>query len=163
MRDIIQETNMTKYLEQRVEDQELELKLLKAKDKLSSSDYMYNPSVNLMSEPDLDTTFSSPFDKTDIDKNSLDVIRFQPNLKIDPFYVPDVTIEIPSKLDSDFPEYPDIVGSWDGDKNPEDVIIMENDEAITTWGFISNLDKMDKEFLDWLKTNYKKFTNENNS
>ena len=154
---------MTKYLEQRVEDLELELKLLKAKDKLSSSDYMYNPSVNLMSEPDLDTTFSSPFDKTDIDKNSLDVIRFQPNLKIDPFYVPDVTIEIPSKLDSDFPEYPDIVGSWDGDKNPEDVIIMENDDAITTWGFISNLDKMDKEFLDWLKTNYKNFKNENNS
>jgi hypothetical protein len=74
-----------KYLEQRVEELELEVKLLKAKNKLNDTsiylnnyppynnpnkeDYMYNPSINLMSEPDLETAISNPWDSSELQKN----------------------------------------------------------------------------------------------
>lgn len=152
---------MKKYLEERVEALELEIKILKAKEKLNSVDYMYNPSINLMSEPDLETAFASPFDKTNIDKNPLDTVSFNSEIKIDPFYVSDVKVKLSSKLDSDFPPYPDFLDSWD--KSIEDIIVEENEEAVTSWGFMSNLDKMDRDFLQWLKTNYGKYKNEINS
>jgi hypothetical protein len=121
---------MKKYLEQRVEELELEVKLLRAKFKLeetknkftssylnnypkydpfktaypSDADYMYNSHVNLMSEPELETAF---------------------------------------------PPYPHISGSWD-EINLEDVI---TDTVIPSWGFVSEFDKMDKDFLEWLKSN----------
>lgn len=138
---------MKKYLEERVEALELEIKLLKAKDKLNSMDYMYNSCANLMCEPDLETSFASPFDK-----NPLDTISLNSELKIDPFYASDVEVKLPSKLDSDFPEYPNILGSWDDDKNPIDIIAEENNEAITSWGFLSEFSKMDKDFLEWVKS-----------
>ena len=118
-----------KYLEQRVEELELEVKLLKAKNKLEETkgkDYMYNhSSMTLLSKPD--------------------------------------------------PEYPNIIGSWDdccksnikewasfnqesnippypGDVMDENVtddygFKMNYEEPITTWGFVSKYDKMDKDFL----------------
>jgi hypothetical protein len=123
---------MKKYLEQRVEELELEVKLLRAKFKLEETknkstssylnnypkydplktayppdtDYMYNSHVNLMSEPDLETAF---------------------------------------------PPYPHISGSWD-EINPEDAISVNTDTAIPDWGFVSEFDKMDKDFLEWLKS-----------
>ena len=124
---------MKKYLEQRVEELELEVKLLRAKFKLEETknkstssylnnypkyeplktaypqdtDYMYNSHVNLMSEPDLET---------------------------------------------DFPPYPHISGSWDK-INPQDVISVDTNTAIPDWGFVSEFDKMDKDFLEWIKSN----------
>jgi hypothetical protein len=126
---------MKKYLEQRVEELELEVKLLRAKFKLeetkskstssylnnypkydslktaypSDTDYMYNSHVNLMSEPDLETVF---------------------------------------------PPYPHIPGSWDEIINPED-IIREDEQPLTPWGFESEFDKMDKDFLEWIKNDGK--------
>jgi hypothetical protein len=123
---------MKKYLEQRVEELELEVKLLRAKFKLEETkskstssylnnypkydpfktayppdkDYMHNSHVNLMSEADLETAF---------------------------------------------PPYPTILGSWDG-INPDD-IIREDEQPITSWGFESEFDKMYKDFLEWIKSN----------
>ena len=48
-----------KTIEQRIEELEKELKSIKND---ISTDTLYNPSVNLMSFPELETTFSSPFD-----------------------------------------------------------------------------------------------------
>ena len=160
---------MKKYLEERVEALELEVKLLRAKIKLNEKndtskylnnykkydpfkDYMHNPSVNLMSEPDLETAFPSLFDKTEINKNPLNSISFNSDLKIDPFYASDVKVKLPLKSDSDFTEYPDIVGSWDDDKDPIDIIAEENNESIASWGFVSELGKMDKDFLEWVRS-----------
>ena len=159
---------MKKYLEQRVEELELEVKLLKAKFKLeetkvkSTSTYLnnytyYDPSkiynydwgLNLMSEPDLETAFANPFDKNEMDKNPLNSLSFNSDLKIDPFYASDVKVKLPSKSDS---EYPNILGSWDDDKDPIDIIAEENNEAITSWGFVSEFSKMDKDFLEWVRS-----------
>jgi hypothetical protein len=52
-------------------------------------------------------------------------------------------------LETAFPPYPHISGSWD-EINPEDVI---TDTVIPSWGFVSEFDKMDKDFLEWLKSN----------
>jgi hypothetical protein len=121
---------MKKYLEQRVEELELEVKELKAKIKLndtkdtskylnnyskynplksvynSCDDYMYNPSVNLMSEPDLETAF---------------------------------------------PPYPDIWGSW-VEKNHLDVISEDKPSSIPEWGNASSVDETDKDFSEWVKS-----------
>lgn len=137
---------MKKFLEQRVEELELEVKLLRAKIKLSETkdtskylnnytkhepfkDYMYNSSSTLISEPELETAFAS-----------LDAV---------------VKLESITHLDSDFPPYPDIWGSWDdkNPKNPLDVISEENPPAIPDWGGTSEFDKTDKDFLEWLKSN----------
>jgi hypothetical protein len=157
---------MKKFLEERVEALELEVNLLKAKLKLKDTshylnnykkydpfkDYMHNSSVNLMSEPDLETAFPPPFDKNEIEKKPLNSLSLNSELKIDPFYSSDVEVKLPSKLDSDFPEYPNILGSWDDDKNPIDIIAEENNEAIDSWGFLSEFSKMDKDFLEWIKS-----------
>ena len=94
-----------KYLEQRVEELELEVKLIKAKDKLGEikiNDYAFNPSVNLMSEPDLETAFASPFNNSEIINNPLANI------------VSDFNIT-PSDYEfmEGHAEYPKIIGSWD--------------------------------------------------
>lgn len=189
---------MKKYLEQRVEELELEVKMLKAKFKLEETkskstsqyinnyppyvpfkvikkintkckentrssnccssyayDYMHTtPSVNLMAEPDLETAFASPFDKTKPEKTSLDTI----------------TVSIPTHSDADiedvfsnqqysyleeFPPYPDITGSWD--TNPNDVVdeygfkMNYNSKPNNTEEVKSNFDKHDKDFLNWLQ------------
>lgn len=151
-----------KYLEQRVEELETEVALLKAKFKLQETkttgfvnkqpirpekkdtshylnnyppapdwrnkeinDYMFNPSVNLLSEPDLETAFASPWDSSEMHKNSLDTI----------------TVKQPDRMDYDYPDYPDHLGSWDEGSR---------DDVIPSWGFLSEFDKMDKDFLEWL-------------
>jgi hypothetical protein len=173
---------MTKYIEQRIKDLEIEVSLLKAKFKLEEikakststsaylnnyphyepfKDFMHDSSENLMSVPNSETAFSTPYNKEDTMKASL------------------VSLTVPSQSDSDFnsyqisanhepiysegsnlPPYPDNIDSWE--TNPEDVVdeygFKKNYETtpITTWGFISEFDKTDKDFLEWIKTNGKK-------
>ena len=158
---------MKKYLEQRVEELELEVKLLRANIKLNETkdtskyinnypkydpfkDYMHNASVNLMSTPDLETAFAVPFDKSNFEKSPLVSTTTQTNLNTQPYYISTESNYLPS-LDSDFPPYPDTWGSWD-EKNPEDVISEKNQTAIPDWGFVSEFDKMDKDFLKWVSS-----------
>ena len=117
-----------KYLEQRVEELEKEVKLLNAKNKLNdtssyfnnyppynspnSPDYMYNSSMNLMSVPDLETAFSSPWDSSEFEKNSLDTITVNlSSIANDNFINSDYvdSLDIPQY----YPPYPDIIGSFD--------------------------------------------------
>ena len=110
---------MKKYLEERVNDLEKEIEKLKSKNDLHTIDYAHNVSVNLLSEPDLETAFPSPFDKSELHNFSLDTI----------------TVTVPTHLDTDmggvspdqqnlsfedYPQYPNIIGSWD--ENPDDVV-----------------------------------------
>jgi hypothetical protein len=89
------------YLEQRIQKLEEEVEYIKTK--LTSSgndniptweDTMYNPSVTLLSIPDLDTSFASPFETTSVSEDHLDTF----------------VLEITSK---NHPEYPNIWGSWE--------------------------------------------------
>lgn len=131
-----------KYLEQRVEELEKEVALLKAKNKLNdtssylnnyppydnpnSKDYMYNhSSLTMLSEPDLETAFASPWDTSEIEKNPLDTI----------------TVKQPDHTDYEYPGYPNILGSWDEGSR---------DDVNAYLGFLSEFDKMDKDFLEWL-------------
>ena len=90
------------YLEQRIEKleqeiQELKIKLLQQEfidTRNTWEDTMYNPSITLLSTPDLDTAFASPFDKPTSGGDTLDTI----------------VIEVSSE---DYPEYPSIWGSWE--------------------------------------------------
>jgi len=156
---------MKKFLEQRVEELELEVKLLRAKIKLNetvdTSKYInkypsYDPSkiydcdgnLNSMSKPHLATAFACPFDKSDFD-NFLDTVTIKTPVHSD------ADIEDGSSKQNyvcfhDYPEYPDIWGSFDA--NPED-IITEDHTPFANLGFISDFDKMDKDFLKWIKSN----------
>ena len=171
---------MKKYIEQRVDDLELEIKILKARDKLSTKDimfsnsslpqapdYMYHSSVNLMYEPTLATAYSSYFDsmdKVDLNiKNDPLVSITQPkHLDTESFHVPIDKSFLPDSWDTDFPPYPDTIDSWD--PNPGDVVdeygFKMNHETITSWGVISEFDKMDKDFLEWLKMDGKRIFEE---
>jgi hypothetical protein len=117
-----------KYIEQRVEELEKEVKLLNAKNKLNdtssylnnyppynspnSPDYMYNPSMNLMSVPDLETAFASPWDSSEFEKNSLDTITVNlSSIANDNFINPDYVDS--SDIPQYYPPYPDIIGSFD--------------------------------------------------
>ena len=166
---------MKKYLEQRVEELESEVKLLRAKIKLNETkdtskyinnypkynplksvynpnkDYMHNSSVNLMSTPDLETAYASPFDKLNFEKSSLVSITTPTNSDTQPYHISTDLSSLPS-VDSGFPSYPDMWGSWD-EKNSEDVISETPQTTIPSWGFVSEFDKMDKDFLEWLKSN----------
>ena len=173
-----------KYLEQRVEELELEVTLLRALIKLQETkttgfvnkqpirlekkdtshylnnyppapdwrnkeinDYMFNPSVNLLSEPDLETAFASPWDSFEIHKNPLNTVTvnlssmFADNLLPNPDYVD--SFDNPAY----YPEYPNIIGSWDEGSR---------DDVITSWGIASEFDKMDKDFLRYLNSTEKK-------
>jgi len=156
---------MKKYLEQRVEQLELEINLLKAKFKLEETkskstssylnnypkydpfkDYMHNSSENFMSPSPLETSIASPFDNS-VPDNFLDTFSFK-----NPVHS-DADIENGSSKQhyvsyDEYPEYPNIWGSFDA--NPEDVI-TEDQTTFAPWGFVSEFDKMDKNFLDWIK------------
>lgn len=116
-----------KYLEQRVEEleqevQELKIKLFQKEFKEAKHDYIYNhPNMTLLSQPNSETAF---------------------------------------------PPYPNILGSWDPNPdyvdstdlpthyppaNPEDIIKENTDEYGFKLNYESNFDKMDKDFLKWLK------------
>jgi hypothetical protein len=164
-----------KYLEQRVEELEKEVNLLKAKNKLNdtssylnnyppynnpnSPDYMYNdPSLTLLSEPDFETSFASPWDSSDTEKQPLNTITLKTSSIVDDTIISDILNNI------DAFEYPNIIGSWD-DKPFNDVInenvtdeygFKMNDDVITSWGFESEFDKQDKDFLKYLNSTEKK-------
>lgn len=139
-----------KYLEQRVEELELEVKLLKAKNKLNdtssylnnyppydnpnSPDYMYNPSINLMSESDLETAFASPWDSSELQKNPLDTITVNLSSIVDDNF-PNTDFVDSFDLPEYCPPYPDIIGSW---------------------GVHSEFDKQDKNFLEYLNSTERK-------
>lgn len=141
------------YLEQRVNELEKEVALLKAKNTLEKTrttglitkaqDYMFNPSINLMSEPDLETSFSSAWDKLHIEKNYLDTISCNLSSLVS---------------DSEISNYPDIIGSWDDEtytnEPPTDEygFKLNDDDMITPWKIPLNFDNMDKRFLDWLNS-----------
>lgn len=132
-----------KFLEQRIEDleqqvQELKVKLFQKEWKetpkpweKAASDYLYNPSLTMLPEPELETAFASPWEVSEFEKNLLDTI----------------TVKQPDHSDSDYPAYPNILGSWDeGSRN----------DVITPWGFVSEFDKADKDFLNYLSSEKEK-------
>jgi hypothetical protein len=96
------------YLEQRIEKLEQEIQELKIKlfqqefidTRNTWGDTMYNPSITLLSTPDLDTAFASPFDQPTSGGDTLDTI----------------VIGVSSE---DYPEYPNIWGSWEEPLNLE--------------------------------------------
>jgi hypothetical protein len=118
-----------KYLEQRVEELEKEIQDLKIKlfqkefedGKKSECDTAYNPSLNLLSEPDLETAFSFPFEKTEIEKNPLNTI----------------TINTKNINDAVYPAYPNILDSWDAFPRKEDLL----SEGVNEYGFKLNFNK----------------------
>ena len=180
-----------KYLEQRVNELEVEVALLKAKNKLNDTskylnnypkhidpykletkttelitkvnDYMYNPSVNLMSEPELETAFASSWDE---------------KLSSFTFKLSSITNdtmccnqENGGCFDcTNISEYPDIIGSWD-DKSYNEAITynefkLNHEDMITSWQFTSEYDIKDKDFLEYLNTkkdkeNMKTYTEQN--
>lgn len=162
-----------KYLEQRVDELEKEVNLLKAKNKLNSTsyylnnyptynnpnekDYVYNPSVNLMSKPDLETAFASPWDSSEGIKCPLNPIMVSLSSTLVDNFLPNLNYVDSSDIPYYYPDYPNVLGSWD-DKSFNDVINedvideygfkMNHDKPIyTSWGFESKFDKMDKDFL----------------
>ena len=141
-----------KYLEQRVEELEKEVNLLKAKNKLNNTssylnnyppydnpnslDYMYNHSnMTLLSESGLESSNGHFWNSSELEKNPLDT----------------VTVNLSSIVDDStyyHPEYPNILGSWD--------------DKPSVLGFNSEFDKMDKDFLEWSsKVNKKPKLNSN--
>jgi len=159
---------MKKYLEQRIEELELEVKALKAKLNLNEitdtskyinnyskydpfKDYIYNSSVNFMHEPELETAFASSFDESLLKKNTLNTITVKQTDHLDSDNENNLSI-LQNKAVKNYPPYPDIIGSWDD--FPENI----NDKyefkvknvpvSVTPWGFISGYDKTDNDSLN---------------
>lgn len=202
-----------KNFEQRVKELEKEVALLKAKNRLEETkltgtlkkcdathylnnyppapdwknkevnEYVFTPSVNLMSEPDLETAFASPWDTSEMDKNPLDTITVNLSSTIsDILYNPNY-IEPLESSQQNIPPYPDIIGSWDdfdccaardwecyNQTDRLDDVINKNitddygfkmnyEEPITSWKFVSEFDKADKDFLNHLNTTEKRIEN----
>lgn len=131
-----------KYLEQRVEELEKEVNLLKAKIKLNDTssylnnyppyndrdkkDYMYDHSnKTLLSESGLGTYVSHFWDSSELEKNPLDTIT----TKLSSIFedTPDGCNYIDaSDMPYYHPEYPYILGSWDDSIKTEDIINKTN-------------------------------------
>jgi hypothetical protein len=182
-----------KYLEQRVEELEKELALVRAKIKLEETkttgfvnkqpirvqkkdtshylknnyppspdwrnkeinDYTFNSSVNLMSEPDLETAFASPWDSSEMKKNPLDTITLCLSSTISDTLYNHNYIDS-SDLPQYIPPYPDIIGSWD-DKAYEGGLLSTFDTEDKNYSeyvdsAIFNFDKEDKRFLEYLNS-----------
>jgi hypothetical protein len=97
-----------KYLEQRVEELEKEVAILKDLNQLKNtsswkSDYMYNHSnMTLLSESGLESSNCHFWDSSELEKNPLDTVTL--NLS---------SIDLPPDLPEYMPPYPNIIGSWD--------------------------------------------------
>jgi hypothetical protein len=180
-----------KYLEQKLEELEKEVNLLKAKIKLQETkttgfikrentshylnnyppspdwrnkeinDYMFNSSVNLLAEPDLETSFTNPWDSSEMIKNTLDTITVGLSSTIsDIHYNPNYNESYDSP--QYIPPYPDITGSWD-DKPYEGAFLSAFDTEAKSYldyvdSAISNFDKEDKRFLEYLNSTKTKNT-----
>jgi hypothetical protein len=161
-----------KKIEQRIEELEREVILLKAKNKLQETktvgfvnkqpirvplnkeinDYMFNSSVNLMSEPDLETAFASPWDSSEMIKNPLDTITVNLNPIASGTY-PNPNYTDSSDLPEYYPPYPDIIGSWNDnfkDTIWQSISDTNSNETFNSLGFESEFDKSDKAFLEFL-------------
>jgi hypothetical protein len=129
-----------KYIEQRIEELEKQINFLKSNNKLNdigstglitkSDDYMYNHSTNLIHEPDLNTAFDCPYDKSEFIKSPLDTITISLSS------ITDDTLPNPNYIDSSdlsqkYLSYPDIIGSWDGFVNDSKDWI--NTHPISSW------------------------------
>ena len=157
-----------KYIEEKIKELEKEVALLKAKNKLEqikTSDCMYNSSINLLSEPDLETSFASSWDSSEIYKNPLDTVTVNLSSTTED--------NLPHNLDCVdtpyyYPDYPNVIGSWDdcnwdtskvppypGHEIKENLtdeygFNMNYEEPINSWKFTSDFDKEDKRFLEYL-------------
>jgi len=114
-----------KYLEQRVEELELEVKLLKAKNKLKETkklDYLFSHSDQEFIDHEFITKFGLEssnghfWDSSELEKNPLDTFTVNLSSITDdsiqnPNYVD--SIDLPPDLPEYMPPYPDIIGSWD--------------------------------------------------
>lgn len=110
-----------KSIEEKLKELELEFSILKSKLKLQdielkdTSHYLnnytpaYSPSVNLLSTPELETSFASPWDSFEIKADPSDYITVSLSSICDDTIYNDKNIEDIYE----FPSYPDIIGSWD--------------------------------------------------
>ena len=126
---------MKKFLEERVDLLEKQVNLLKAKFKLEETK---NKSTS---------SYLNNYPKYEPLKTA-----YPPDSDTDYMYNSHVNLMPEPDLETDFPPYPHISGSWDK-INPEDVISVDTNTAIPDWGFISEFDKMDKDFLEWINSN----------
>jgi hypothetical protein len=114
-----------KYLEQRVEELELEVKLLKAKNKLKETkklDYLFSHSdqefidQEFITKFGLETSNGHFWDSSELQNNPLDTITVNLSSIADDNiqnlnYVD--SIDLPPDLPEYMPPYPDIIGSYD--------------------------------------------------
>jgi len=148
-----------KYLEQRVEELEREVKLLRAKIKLEetrtaglitkNNDYMYSEYVDELSKLELETSFATAYFNAPLFANDGDTITFS---------LSSITL---SATDNDFPNYPSYTGSWD-DESYSSLIYKEHvdeyglklneSDVLVSWDHTSSFDKKDKDFLEYLNT-----------
>jgi len=111
-----------KYLEQRVEELELEVKLLKAKNKLEETkklDYLFSHSdqefINqeFITKFGLETTFASPWDYSENIECSLNPIMVSLSSTLTDNFLPNSNYVDSSDLPEYYPPYPNIISSWD--------------------------------------------------
>jgi hypothetical protein len=129
-----------KYLEQRIEDleqqvQELKVKLFQKEWKESpkpwekaASDYLYNPSLTMLSDPDLETAFASPWDDSKVycPQHPIIAHRASKLTSVTEKNVPNSDYYDSYDLPEYYPPYPNILGSWDDqEKNPLDTITVK--------------------------------------
>jgi hypothetical protein len=116
-----------KYLEQRVEELELEVKLLKAKNKLEETkklDYLFSHSdqefidQEFITKFGLETTFASPWDYSENIECPLNPIMVSLSSTLTDNFLPNSNYVDSSDLPEHYPPYPNIISSWDDfDKN----------------------------------------------
>jgi hypothetical protein len=116
-----------KYLEQRVKELELEVKLLKAKNKLEETkklDYLFSHSdqefidQEFLTKFGLETTFASPWDYSENIECPLNPIMVSLSSTLTDNFLPNSNYVDSSDLPEYYPTYPNIISSWDDfDKN----------------------------------------------
>jgi hypothetical protein len=116
-----------KYLEQRVEELELEVKLLKAKNKLEETkkiDYLFSHSdqefidQEFITKFGLETTFDSPWDYSENIECPLNPVMVSLSSTLMDNFLPNSNYVDSSDLPEYYPPYPNIISSWDDfDKN----------------------------------------------
>jgi hypothetical protein len=116
-----------KNLEQRVEELELEVKLLKAKNKLEKTkkhDYLFSHSdqefidQEFITKFGLETTFASPWDYSENIECPLNPIMVSLSSTLTDNFLPNSNYVDSSDLPEYYPPYPNIISSWDDfDKN----------------------------------------------
>ena len=104
---------MENNLEKRIENIEKEIELFKSKFSQNPMDHLRNPSSNLVSQVDLQNLFTNADKQDQIIKDALD-IEFPSG--------PHNYISTLPNINPDILEYPEILGSWEEEKNLLDII-----------------------------------------